>query len=154
MISCLRRVDKSPQSSQELFSSTQTHHVNIENIRHVHVILPCWACWAVLECGKEKFEFFETLRKWSPGCVESIRGHKRAQNYFLQHRHAPRTSKISGQTLRKTLWDTIWYYKIAFHKIVSKISEKTFFQKVFFFSCTTHQDETFLLKYFLPYWSG
>ena len=64
-------------------------------MKHLYGIANEGPCWAHLECDKQKWDFFETCRKWSPGCVESVRGHERRHNHFFQHRQNPRTSQKS-----------------------------------------------------------
>ena len=93
----------SAQTRSDVLYSTYMDTTNIENITNNCVMgyHDSRRCWWHPQTEKEKFNFSEIFRKWSPGTVELIRAHQRAQMYFLQHMLIPRTSKIS---LTLALW--------------------------------------------------
>ena len=75
------------------------------------------------------------------------------------HQHVPETSEKRFKTQNIVKNTNLCYgrpfltAKIELQKIISKNPEKSFFLSKFFFSWTTHQDQTFIITYFFQYFS-
>jgi len=98
---------------------------------------------------KRKMLFFDTLGKWSPGCVESVRSRERAQNHFIRHRQTPRTLQKWWFLMYCTvsqLWESA---KCAKRKWSPKIQENRFFKKKKIFLVQLIKTKLFCLRSFV-----